>query len=139
LQGRNNAREVFPLPKGAQYPHAHPGNPAAEEGRIKGVPDIAVFLLQDAEGAMVGGEFAEIKGYKRENGGDRDEESCHAEGSKQISPPVFQRGIYSPPPSEETSIDLRGRGATRPMLPARSDLAPRPQQRWSHHFFKTLN
>ena len=49
------------------------------------------------------------------------------------------RGRDPPPSPAELSLALCGQGATQPMLPARSALAPGPKPRRSQHFFKTLN
>ena len=72
LDSRQRGFEARNLPEGHQEAHPHAGQTSRQEQQIKQVADVAVFLLQNAEGAMMGRQFIKINGNKRDDGGDGD-------------------------------------------------------------------
>ncbi len=89
MQGRKDLRQALDIPERHQNPYPHPGHSAPEKGDIEWIADISILPLQNAKWAVVGREFIEIKGYKRDDGYDRYDKSQSAHRGKYISSLIF--------------------------------------------------
>ncbi len=85
LDGRYDAGQAAAGCEWGQAAHPQAADRAPQQGGIQGVAYVAVFLLQDAEGAVVAGKLVEVKADERDQCSGGDEKGQDADRREKIA------------------------------------------------------
>ena len=112
---------MLPVAERHQRTRPQSRHPAAQQGDVQDIADVAVLLLQDAERTVMGGQFVEIEADERDQRGCRDEKVRLLTTEKRYPPlspcdrnTTRSTTVAAMPAKKASSIGPLGRAARSP-------------------------